>query len=95
MLGSRTPARFPHKAAIALIALALVATACGGANDSSLGSSSNSAADSDALVSVMRGIGDSLDYDLHSTPAELGDKASLTVIGTVKDVSDGRVFGVG
>ena len=95
MLGSRNSIRFPHKVTIALIALVLTATACGGANDNSADSSPSNATDSDALVSVMRSIGESLDYDLHDSPANLGDKASLTVIGTVTDVADGRVFGVG
>ena len=95
MLGSNNSIRFPHRVTIALVALVLAATACGGANDNSAGSSPSNAADSDALVSVMRSIGESLDYDLHDSPAILGGKASLTVIGTVTNVADGRVFGVG
>ena len=39
MLGSRNSIRFPHKVTIALIALVLTATACGGANDNSADSS--------------------------------------------------------
>ncbi|WP_419926116.1 hypothetical protein [Candidatus Poriferisocius sp.] len=80
---------------IALIGLVLVASACGEGSDNSAGSSPGHATDSGALVSVMRSIGESLDYGLHDSPAILGDKASLTVIGTVADVADGRVFGVG
>lgn len=95
MLGSRNSTRFPQKVTTALIALALTATACGGTNDDSADTSPSSAAGSDALVSVMRSIGESLDYALHDSPAKLGDKASLTVIGTVTGVADGRVFGVG
>lgn len=95
MLGSRNSIRFPHKVTIALVALILTATACGGANGNSADSSPSNATGSDALVSVMRSIGESFDYDLHDTPANLGGKASLTVIGTVIDVADGRVFGAG
>ena len=43
----------------------------------------------------MRSIGESFDFDTHDSPAILGDEASLTVIGTVTSVADGRVFGVG
>ncbi len=95
MLGSNSSIRFPHKVTIALVALGLTATACGGANDNSASSSPRNAADSDALVSVMRSIGESLDYDPHESPTILGGKASVTVIGTVANVADGRVFGVG
>ena len=95
MLGSRNSICFSHKVATALVALVLTATACGGANDNSADSSPSNATDSDALVSVVRSVGASLDYDVHDSPADLGDKASLSVIGTVADVADGRVFGVG
>ena len=74
MLGSNNSIRFPHRVTIALVALVLAATACGGANDNPAGSSPSNTADSDALVSVMRSIGESLDYDLHDSPAILGGK---------------------
>jgi len=44
---------------------------------------------------MMRSIGKSLDYDLHDSPASLGSTASVTLVGTVADVADGRVFGAG
>ncbi len=43
----------------------------------------------------MRGTGESSDYDPHDSPADLGDRASVTVTGTITAVDDGRVFGVG
>lgn len=95
MLGSRNTARFYRRVAIAMVALVLLATACGGSGDNPADSSLGSATDSDALVSAMRSIGKSLDYDLHESPAVLGSKASVTVIGIVTDVADGRVFGAG
>ncbi len=89
MLGSKMSACLPHKMSITLVALILVATACGETDDNSAASSPSNAADSDDLVSLMRSIGESFDFDTHDSPAILGDEASLTVIGTVTSVADG------
>ncbi len=76
------------------IALTTITVACGRGQNDSAGMYSPTATNSDGLVSLMRYIGAGYDYEPHDLPAILGNNASLTVIGTVSDVSDGRVFGV-
>ncbi len=77
------------------IVLMMITVACGRGQNHSVGMYSPAATNSDGLVSLMRYIGAGYDYEHHDSPAILGNNASLTVIGTVSDVSDGRVFGVG
>lgn len=95
MIGSRISFHFSYKAAVALVALSLTAAACGGSDDNSADASPINDTNSKAMVSVMRDLGNGLDYEPSDSPAFLGDLASLTIVGTVKDVADGRVFGVG
>lgn len=48
-----------------------------------------------SVVSILRDMGGSMDYDTHDSPGVLASDATLTVLGTVTAVDDGRVFGVG
>jgi len=95
MLGSRCFMYYFWKCVVLMIAVIVATTACGGGQDESVGVFSPVTADSDGLISLMRDIGQGFDYQPHSSPAVLGNSASITVIGTVVDVADGRVFGVG
>lgn len=94
MRGSEALARFPRRlvagGAALLLALA-VGTACGTDNGGSSGKAA--AASTESLVSVLRQF--DFDYEPHSSPGELGKEATLTIVGTVRGIDDGRVFGAG
>jgi hypothetical protein len=97
MLGSRSRFRVPHLAlAVCLtVAVALGASACGSGGNETAADETRAAAGSGEVVSVLRDLGAGMDYTTHSSPGELGARATLTVVGEVIAVDDGRVFGVG
>lgn len=95
MLGSRVGTSAPRRlvAGCAALLLALtVGTACGTDSDGDSPGKA-AAASTESFVSILRKF--HLDYDPHRSPGELGNDATLTVVGTVKAIDDGRVFGAG
>src|SRR5262245_42351789 len=93
MRGSREGTRVPRRLVAGCTALLLAAaTACGPDRDAD-SSGQAAAASTESFVSILRELRQ--DYEPHSSPGELGDEATLTVVGTVTAIDDGRVFGVG
>lgn len=52
-------------------------------------------AKTDDLITILRAIGSGVDFAPSKSPEDLASRASLTVLGTISAVVDGRVFGVG
>ncbi|MFC6704917.1 hypothetical protein [Flexivirga alba] len=48
-----------------------------------------------SFVPFLRSIGEGNQYQIHQSPTELSTEADLTVLGTIRSVGDGRVFGHG
>ena len=44
---------------------------------------------------MLRDLGGTIDFEPSDSPLELASRASLSVVGTITEVIDGRVFGVG
>lgn len=78
------------------IAVAGMLSACGAENRShSVVSPEPEVAVPTSFVSFLRSIGEGNQYKIHQSPAELSIEADLTVLGTIRSVGDGRVFGYG
>lgn len=77
---------------LVLAGLLVAGTACGNHGATS---HSSAKASTESFVSILRRLGEGFDYDTHVSPEALGKEATLTVIGTVESVADGRVFGAG
>lgn len=92
-----------RRLAVCLVAsVALVASACGSAGADAASDEPHAATDephaatdTGQIVSILRGLGASMDYEPHDSPGELASVATLTVVGEVTSVDDGRVFGAG
>lgn len=52
-------------------------------------------AKTDDLVVILRAIGGGIDFEPSTSPEDLASRASLTVLGRITTVVNGRVFGVG
>lgn len=96
MIGSRSQPREGNRFVAIWIFSAIVfgASACGGTDEMST-QDFKDVKNTRELLSVLRDLGKGVDYEPSKSPRELAERASLTVVGEVISVDDGRVFGVG
>ena len=79
----------------AVLIFAILLSACGQDSRRQQTSARPVSKTSHELVSVLRSIGDTIDFERSTSPSELASRASLSVVGTITEVIDGRVFGIG
>jgi hypothetical protein len=71
--------------AVVILVIALISGGCSDQEDPAI---------TTQLVPILRELGGK-DFEAHDSPAALAKDASLTIVGTVESVKDGRVFGAG
>lgn len=81
MTGSEPQFRriWDRRFAVCLVAgVALVASACGSAGADAASAEPHAAADTGQIVSILRGLGASMDYEPHDSPGELASVRSAS-----------------
>lgn len=78
------------------IAIAGSLSACGAKNEPhTMATSEPKVVQPTTFIPFLRSIGEGNQYKVHQSPPELSTEADLTVLGTIRSVGDGRVFGHG
>lgn len=97
MLGSERLRGRAARAAASCLSMAVLtlASACGSADEPDVDGGAAPPPSSAALVEILRAGAGLADYEPSKSPEALAQVASLSVVGTVQDIADGRVFGTG
>lgn len=95
----RSRARSRARSALLLTALtvpaALVVGACGRGGPATAADDLPATTTTGELVAILRELGAGADHETHESPGDLAALATLTIVGDVQSVDDGRVFGAG